>query len=268
MAESPLIESRHKLGRAQEHLKRLDEEIATFLESKPYLLLREYDAKQSRYLFRIRHQRPLPAAHWALMIGDCVHNARTALDYIAWRLAGADLADRNTMWPIFETAVGFRARGLDRLWKLHHEAVAEIAMLQPYNRPNPQTDFFWVLQNLDARDKHKLLTLSYMFNDSGMIETELPPGMKPTHGAFSSDGRADHDAIIATIQLPVPAGSADPQVHVNTKLTFDVAFERGIIASDQIFPVRDALKAILRAVNDVIERFDSLVASHPYWISL
>jgi len=261
-----LVESRHKLSRAYEHLKRLDEEIAAFLESKPYFLLREYDAKQPQYRIRIKHRRPLPIPYWALIIGDCVHNARTALDYIAWQLAGADLADRNSMWPIFETQAAFRVRGLDRLRNVHHEAVAEIAKLQPYNRPNPQMDFFWILQNLDARDKHKLLTLTYMFNDSGTIETVLPPGMIPTHGAFSSDGRADDNAVVATIPLNIPVGAPDPQMQVNTELTFDIAFERGIIAPDQIFPVRDSLKAILRAVDSVIERFDGLIAAHPYWV--
>jgi hypothetical protein len=126
------------LSRAEKHFKSVDVDISNVMESKPYFVALEYDAKESKYLCRVRKVKPLPQEHWALVIGDCVHNARSALDYIAWRLAGSKLSDRNTMWPIFETPEGFAGRGLQRLSGIHPDARAEIVKLQPYNEPNPQ----------------------------------------------------------------------------------------------------------------------------------
>jgi len=188
------------------------------------------------------------------------------LDYIAWRLAGSKLTDREASFPIFDTASGFISRGRKRWRNFHPGALAEIASLQPYNRPDPQRHFLWVLQELDARDKHKLLALSFMFNDGGDIEAITPPGMGAAYHSFSTDGRADHNAVIAVVTLPIPPGSPDPNVKVNTKLTFDIAFEWGIIAPDKPYPVRNTLKAIIQYVDSVVICFDKLIARNPDWI--
>ena len=111
MAESLLKECWHKLDRAKEHLKALDEEIGVFLDSKPAVVVREYDAQLPRYLFRVKSMRAIPQARWALIIGDCVHNLRSALDYIAWRLAGSDHEDRRTLFPICENPKQFEDCG-------------------------------------------------------------------------------------------------------------------------------------------------------------
>jgi len=49
----------------------------------------------------------------SLMIGDCVHNMRAALDYIAWELAGYDIKETTTMFPICGTADEFNTKGID-----------------------------------------------------------------------------------------------------------------------------------------------------------
>ena len=54
------------------------------------------------------HNAPdLPGEDWALRIGDCIHNLRAALDYIAWRLAGSRPTDTQTQFPIFNTKPGW-----------------------------------------------------------------------------------------------------------------------------------------------------------------
>ena len=47
--------------------------------------------------------------------------------------------------------------------ELHKDALAEIARLQPFQvHPgrNPKQELLWFLQELDARDKHKLVTMT------------------------------------------------------------------------------------------------------------
>jgi hypothetical protein len=276
MATSLLIDCRYKLERAREHFESLDKEIAAFLKGNPYELVVEFDSEHSKYDIRIKHRQPFPRARWGLIAGDCAHNARTALDYIAWRLAGSDLADTKTLFPIYRTLSRFdemvKRRSLES--RIDSIALAHIRNLQPGSRPNPESNYLWWLQELDARDKHKLLTPSYMFNEGGTIESVTPtdsegrPTMGIIGGSWAVDGRADHDAIIATINLPIPSGSPDPHMEVKTDLLFDIAFERGIIGDYRIFPVRDALKKILVAVDEVISDFERLIIVNPHWIPI
>lgn len=272
---SPLIECRNKLDRAQEHFNLLNIEITEFLNDKANSYIQEYDREQHKYLFRAKLGRRVPVTRWALMIGDCVHNARSALDYIAWRLAGADLRDRNTQWPIFISPEGFRKRGAKRLFKMRPGARAEIARLQPYNRTNSQLDPFWILQELDARDKHKLLTTIYAFRHSAFLVINTPIGptaepfmplMPSARGVFSTERRIENDTIIAEVLLP--AGySEDPQMEMEKHFTFDIAFERGIILDAGECAVRDTLQILIQAVDATITHFENLLTAHPDWIN-
>jgi hypothetical protein len=89
-----------KLERAEGHFKVLKAEVMSYLESKPFAMIEEFNSEQAKYLFKLKIIKPIPQFPWALIVGDCVHNARSALDYLAWRLAGSDLADKATIFPI------------------------------------------------------------------------------------------------------------------------------------------------------------------------
>jgi hypothetical protein len=257
LSESPLRECRNKLARGIEHLEALNSEIAEFLESKSYSVVREYDVKQSKHLLKFAINTPIPQVRWAMIIGDCVHNARSALDYLAWRLAGSDLADRNTMFPIFLTEQGFNARGLPRIGKLTHEAIAEVRSFQPYTRPNRQESALWTLQELDARDKHKLLTMTHGFAQLAHFSGSQP---FPVF-LHMPKGGIEHNATIAEIDaLP------DEKVEVDANLTLDILFERGIISTTDDYEVRGTLEIIFETVNLIITRFENLIATNPHWI--
>src|SRR5208282_3300584 len=163
MADSLLRECWQKIGRAEEHLNAITPEMRAFLDSKPFATDEGYDSKQSKYLLKLKILKPIPQDRWALMIGDCVHNARCALDYVAWRLAGSKLNDRSTLFPIYETQPGFDKMIERRKLKnrIHPDALREIARCQPYMRAYPQMEPLWLLEELVARDKHKLLSMTY-----------------------------------------------------------------------------------------------------------
>ena len=263
MAESLLKDCWQKLDRAKEHLKALDEEIGVFLDSKPAVVVREYDAQPPRYLFRVRIMRAIPQTRWALIIGDCVHNLRSALDYIAWRLAGSDLADRATLFPICDTPEQIENSRQRRLSRIHGDAVAEIARCQPYNRSDPHPSALWTLQELDARDKHKLLTTTYAFNTSGSVAVHTA-GLGAT---FSRDPIPEHDSVIAELPFPeLPPGSPDPRVKVDADFAFEIAFERGIVAPIGDHEVRENLRGMVKTVEGVISHFDGLLTRNPEWL--
>lgn len=264
-----LSEARSKLIRAKEHLDALDTEIDSFLRQEPYEVAHEYDSEKCKHFFRLKIFKQMPQVHWATIIGDCVHNARSALDYIAWRLAGSDLADRQTMFPIYDIHANFHS-AKHRFKRINKDAFTEITKLQPYKRRKPRASPLWMLQELDAQDKHKLFTtiatvvqlgnimirsrngegVPEIINDNSPIETFKPP--------------FEHNAVVAVIEMP--SNTLNQKVIVDGKFTFDIFFEEGILDPTANYSVRKSLRYLLRTVDHTIKRFESSLDRNPDWI--
>jgi hypothetical protein len=258
--ESVLVESRYKIARAKEHDRVLYAEIRAFLGTQPYSFIEEFDDKQFTYFATLKITQPIPQVRLALIIGDCVHNLRSALDYIAWRLAGRNFADRSTLFPIYKTQIGFdtmvKRRHLDNLF--HPSALDAIRDVQPYKRPQREPNQLWFLQELDARDKHKLLTMTQAQSFGGSIGAPGSEHIRVAYGA-QNDG-----AILAAIRFPV--GTQKSEVKVNFKPLLDVAFERGILEQDTGLPVNVHIPQIIYRVIEVVLQFERLITANPDWI--
>jgi hypothetical protein len=267
--DGPLSECRHKIERAKEHCRALYSEIKRFLDSQPYSLIPEYDAETATYLFKLKIAEPIPQARWALIVGDCVHNARSSLDYIAWRLAGSKLPDRQTFFPIYATEIGFiqnviKHRQLDT--RIHQDAFIEIRNCQPYLRGHPQEDHLWFLQELDARDKHKLLTMTGTMTHGGRSGVIWAPvGDVCSDTIWNLDTRLDDGAKIAEVRFPI--GTRQSEVNVEIQPIYDIAFERGIFGRpSRAYPVDTYLSKIIKTVDNIIIRFENLLIRNPDWL--
>ena len=264
MADSSLIKCWHKVRRAREHLQSFRIYSQGFLATNAYSVIPEYDAKQRKYLWRLNILKPIPQTDWAGIIGDSIHNARSALDYLAWRLAGSDLSDRDTLFPIYDTVGKFNASRW-RLKRIHPDAIKELGKLQPYARNDLKISNLWILQELDARDKHKLLTMTAtqpMVSSVGVIASSREVSTE-TQVVFP-DFRFEQDAIIAEASLP--ATSVNQQVQVDGQFTFEMSFERGIIDGTGDYPVFDSLREIIWTVENVLRHFERLIGTNPDWI--
>jgi hypothetical protein len=256
LGESYLAECWNKIGRAQEHLDTLTTKITAFLEAEPYTVLEEYDSEQSKYLFKLKIGKFIPQIEWALLIGDCVHNMRSTLDYLAWRLAGSDLADRRTTFPIYIKSTDFdSARG--RLARIHEDAIVEIRKLQPYSGTDPKKNLLWLLQELDARDKHKLLTVTQTMQRGGAFNV-VTSGISGVI-RFNESG-LDDGAIVAEVAFL--ANTPQSEVKVKGKLFFDVTFQTDISTRS----VRGLLRNIIAELKGVIWTFERLLTANPHWL--
>ena len=116
----------------------------------------------------------------SLLIGDAMHNLRSALDVLAFSLAAAhtkplpkEIADRSE-FPIFgnengdgrdlfhrvnkKTGRPAFGSGLIKIDGWHPGAQAAVERLQPYKRGNEfRSDPLWLLHELDRISKHRLL---------------------------------------------------------------------------------------------------------------
>src|SRR5918995_3001656 len=78
---------RLKIERARKHIRDLETETSAYLNSSPhpYQLRAEDDPATGDEVYRVRVLFPIPESI-PLIVGDAVHNLRSALDHLAWQL--------------------------------------------------------------------------------------------------------------------------------------------------------------------------------------
>ena len=181
-----------KIERADEHLRAFESELRVYVEANPITLEAKSDPDPSRERFHIGPRNPLPP-RLSLILGDCIHNLRSALDHLVMALAldnGADPDDNSIQFPICTEAAFFHGgqtrsgktvgpRGRNQVRALRPAAQAFIEGLQPYNRGSNA----WMLTelgHLDNVDKHRQLIehtveASALFRQPGVqVEWMLP----------------------------------------------------------------------------------------------
>ena len=235
-----LGDSHAKLGRAQHHFDTLETEINSFIQTKRYPLVVDKPTDNLR-IVRLDSAPEIPAEQWGLLVGDCIHNIRSALDYIAWRLAGSDCADTNTQFPIFITREGWRHRGVSRVRRMKPEARALIERTQPFHSATPNHALLNVIRILDDTDKHKLVTVVAAAPSSLRIDIPTThPEIVPTPKFFNLPVLSSN-AVLATVEVP----NAAENVEVEPNLTIDVVF------GDSFFPPRTHVIESIR--NMIVE---------------
>jgi hypothetical protein len=249
LVTSLLEEARLKWSRGKEHLYMLEAESRKFWDSEPYTVIHERNGKEFENVLRFQWTQPVPHNRWGSILGDVVHNMRSALDYIAWRLAGSNLADRYIQFPLCETIdqwKGFQWR-LQKSAPIHADALAYIQSLQPYTRPDPQRAFLWILQELDARDKHKLITLTQSLARTAKISGRGQ--MLIPYEAIENP--LENGTIIVEYAGP-PEASANLEIDLAFQVVFDNSL--GALANCEVGSV---LYPIFNAVDVIIANFES-----------
>jgi hypothetical protein len=150
---------RFKIERAKQRLSDLDAEVEEFLATHPLRIdTNEVDHVTGDTLAKVVVKRQPPPI-LALIIGDLVHNLRTALDYAAWQLVDCNdgRPGTQTQYPISLTQEDFEDKGRRRLRGAAESAIRAVTLHQPFRIAAPKTHPLAVLSELDNRDKHRLL---------------------------------------------------------------------------------------------------------------
>src|SRR5947199_5076580 len=93
---------RSKLERAKHHILDLDSQFSTFLKDA-YTIGTKSKPEISHVQLYIADAKPIPDT-FPLLIGDAVHNIRSALDHLVWQLVEAtgDIPTNKNSFPIHE----------------------------------------------------------------------------------------------------------------------------------------------------------------------
>jgi len=246
-----------KIARAQEHFEVVEAEIKAFRQRHPYLIIKYGNPNRTEYRVQVRER---PPEYLIVTIGDVLQNARSALDHLAWRLAGDD-PPRETAFPIYEKREDYFAKdrrgnpaassGVFRVATLPAEARTFIESVQPYDG----TEVGRALGGLHyfARlDRHRAVNLVggasqvVRFN-AGRRDADgvLRPGAPGEQGSMDIRlGQFDDGTVIATFTHP--AG-----VDVEFDVTVDVGLSDGI-PGQPFVPLLNALRAFVLVVRDEI----------------
>jgi hypothetical protein len=225
-----------------------------FLGRGPYELWKHFDLQTSEYRVFMRI-RDAPPIKWSIIIGEIVHNLRSALDHLAWQLvkANGEKPDRNTGFPIFSEdpfADNASEKALER-WErmtrgMHSADIAILKGFQPYNTGDQANPLF-ILNSISNRDKHREVQFTqnvvrYTKVDfTNKRDCELEPLMEPYRGTFE-------DSTVVLHYRVIPTGDK-PHVQVEAECSFNIAFRYPRTIAG--FSVEEALILLAHGVHDI-----------------
>lgn len=219
-----VVGPRLKLERAKRHIDELAPLVRDFLAGNPYEIIEETDPETGKHSARVKiHADPDPG--WSLVIGDAIHNLRSALDLLYYQLVIANRKTPSTRdeFLISNSEADFHNGARPILWKRVGNQAFEIIRdrVKPYRGGN---NALWCLHQLDIVDKHRLLLVL------GSASPALIVAMKDTAG----DDFASLTLPTTTPwplkdgdNLPAPTivGQAgEPELEVKFKAPFVVTF--------------------------------------------
>lgn len=257
-AEAPLAGCFDKLLRAKTHLDDLQARIDPYL-ANAYDLRPEIDREDGLFLSRLVVAEPIPV-EWSLIVGDAVHNMRSALDQAVCRLAectGAEVTNDHK-FPIRDTEpLTERAR---RRWDAQLEGVPDLAVeiirrSQPFAGPqeSPDQHALAALRELSNEDKHRVI-LSRHGSVQGLPGIEVGSAGERD---LEVEGRAeimvnrplaDGDVVI---KMPITITGPNPRLDLSADLPFEPAFGSNMARASGLTQMMDAVGGVLAALQEV-----------------
>ena len=256
----PLEGVRQKMNRAKEQLAQIEDEVASFWERKPYGSIGHYEPESSRYVFSIRVFEPTPFARWGVLVGEFIHNVRSAIDHVAWQLVclnNRKPIERQTGFPICMNPSDWHTQRGGGLWMLEGASdhiKTEIEGLQPYHAGDLKRDHYLaVLQDLWNIDKHRVLhTVAVVPDEVGLTPLPLRDVERVIDTEIVTPDRIEEGAEFGYAVIE-PSGP-NPKMRVDSYFHLAIAFGPPSLAEDA--DVSALLKLIWTNVQgDILERF-------------
>lgn len=264
----PTFESaRLKIERAESQARNLYDQATEFFftrEEPSYRIEfeRDTDPRKWRAIFRLLKK---PPDDWPILLGEIVHNLRSALDHLVYEASALDedgMPLKGTEYPIFMDEKLFRDRGLWRIRGLNDATRAFVVKYQPFAHSDPKViPYLWLLQQLSNTDKHRLLNIVAfphevagfrLFyarrNNKPLTRDHVVSRILRPKGVPLKDG-AEYFAFWTKKALP-----ADTQVDMNTQITVNVTFGDATPVANGL-SVLDTVRGIGRYIGGIRNEF-------------
>jgi hypothetical protein len=265
-ADERLAPIRVKIERAKEHIRDLEVEVRSFLMTNPYIVGPKRNPQTRQliyYLVSVRDTSPRISA----IIGDVIHNLRSALDHLAYQLVlvGGGTPSKQTYFPISEDAAKYKTERPGKVKGMRPDAIKAIDAIKPYGGGN---DLLWRLHRLDNVDKHRLLiTCGSAYNS-----VNIGPMMHRSISQVWREAGFDQAREIPVFDLfirpadrlfPLKAGdelfidAPDAEVNEHMQFRFDVAFGEPQVLEGE--PLIETLHQMADLVDHLVSSFAPLL---------
>jgi hypothetical protein len=205
-----------KLDRTNEHIEAVERCVEDWLRTDAYTIVREINPETGDTVRRAKIKRP-PPPELSLLIGDAIHNLRSALDHAVYFLAERNLG---TLTPEIEHALMFPIVGNENSKGAPADGATIIDDLMERTLigvPGPARDFIkreqpyhwgdgygfhwlWSVYNLDRIDKHRRLAVTTAF--LGVPGVGVPENFAGRLTFARAEGPINDGDIIVTYSGP------------------------------------------------------------------
>jgi hypothetical protein len=206
-----------KLERAKQHVSDFKVAEQAFLQRDPYTAVHYNEIESRDRIIRFETAEECPEPMLALL-GDAVHNFRSALDHLAYSLAEKNrrpLPDKSLSFAIYSSEAAFKADRPQRIKRFGESATVLIDALQPYQGGNST---LCAIDELDNIDKHRLL-ITTMQSTTGATSFGLRAD--PLRGSFVRN--FPFGPLKSGTEIRIPHAQIDP-MNMNIEFRFRIAF--------------------------------------------
>jgi hypothetical protein len=256
-----------KLDRARDHFDTLHSCIVRLFtpEQDIATALHEYNSDRQELIVKLP-KATLADPALPLLVGDCIHNTRSALDHLVFQLAilnrASSTSANKTAFPICLTPEHFRDSTARKVAPfISSAALTEIEKLQPYATGNAGAeDIIWVLHQLDIIDKHRLLLVTVSKFRPAAFTVTVPTGEKFARDIPSGDWKPSIDGA-EIIRFDLSEAIKQPgKVNVTIKTASTVQMENTGMVCDGM-PVEAVLSDCIQHTINIVGTFQEMFFS-------
>src|SRR5689334_10807043 len=182
-----LDEARAKLDHAREHARRLTEEGSALRRSdlqESIAWTTTFNAAENCFEVSIASVRE-PPRRLGLILGDALYNFRSALDHVAWQLAGhgrrSATPSGRTRFPIVNSPAAFRRADVqDAMRNIDATHIETIEHLQPYRQvfTDDVLHPLAALRTMSSRDRYRQVSITLVPADVEISVSAVPDGCR------------------------------------------------------------------------------------------
>jgi hypothetical protein len=237
-----------KIKRAKQHIGDLHSKLQAFAATDYYSLRVDKDAETGNNILKFSVTKA-PPEETALVIGDAIHNLKSALDLLVNDVFFEKLNRRSdyTKFPVCETRDKLVATMNGGTIRQASEAIADLIVdvIKPYKGGN---DALYALHHLDICDKHMLLLPVVQITSLLDVSAEDDRGARMVNATLVIDGSGKSANVFAT--------PGELQIKNYGKPVPSIFFDKGLpMEGEPIFPT---LLQFTERVCGVLESFQTV----------
>lgn len=253
-----------KLTRARHQLRDLNQRFIRYAESRPYRTVERVEQRPGETIADYRYIVELvsePKREWGVLIGEVIHNMRSALDHTIY--ATAQRPSRKNQFPIYTSRRGWDSQAGRMLRSVPLHVAEFVESRQPFQASGterPDQHMLAILNRLSNHDKHRLLhTAITTLHSVSSPSVTMVRDVSAIHDVEFTMGPLRVGADLARFTI-TPDGP-NPELNLKGEFALGVAFtdplgRDRVIEGAEVLPL---LLAVYRFTWDTCVRIEAAI---------